>query len=354
MIGVYASLVALAYASTGDELVYSHITTYDANNDYASDMVEVDLLSGELAAGMQLDMDLLRDSEGRKYMVAYDFHHAVPGAGFTVAVSLTRYTPEFEASTQSDTSDTGAPANYSSGSEQPDTAIDTGGGALETVPEGEVEEELYDWLDSADEDDTRRISALLRERLSFIAPTAPLALASLDPVAYLEAVEVRTIAIEEHRTDIETRQTLLRNELEAAGASLDPVGWLGNTIAGAMTPAALELLMASGSVLHVHDLGGETSDSDGVEIADATQVRQFWAQGYRGQIPYAVPSPVFVGVSDFQLDAGHPAFLGATSPRLFTLRDFGSGFTVAPLAPFDPRQARHSTAQTLSRSSPLT
>ena len=321
-----------ARSAANPHVVYQWKKTVSPSGQVTEEAPVTDLLEWVDSGAGTINLDTLRDSEGRRYqMIADAWQESEEG---DVHYSMQLVQTEGRKLTEAEIVADWIEANPGSTMAEIEAFRSRKSLRGERPSPQKLSSEVSDWLQEGLMEERIRVTVRLHSdmtplRLPKVAPN----LFSQEPAAALAQMEERLFAIEQRKTDLALDQAPVIAELEGHGGRMMNAHWIINGFDAELTWTALAALAANPRVEHIErfDLG-VTDDNDLQDMREAAQIPQLHDDGHTGESGSGKASynDICLAIIDSDIQVDHPAWDdwgGGPSRLLSTWRRSGGSWS---------------------------
>ena len=266
-------------------------------------------------AEVAVDLETLRDAQGRQYQIEADASQEEDGGDVTYELRLLRTAPRKQTAREIDLAWKGAHPGA------PEEALEAfrsrRANRTRSAPRKRVTDDLLAWAGTASAVERRHVIVKLRD-----APQA-LALPKVDrqASAVAEQLKARAEAIEARKRQLTPLQAPVMETIRAGGGEIVRSYWLVNAFDARITPELLDRLIRDERVERIETFAAGRPDALD-DMRSAAQIVQLHDGNFTGERASGrnATGDIYVGIIDTDIDMAHPAW-NDTSAGFSRLRE---------------------------------
>ena len=262
-----------------------------------------------------VDLETLRDAQGRQYQIAADASQEEDGGDVTYELRLLRTAPRKQTARQIELA--WKAAHPGAQEEALEAFRSRRANRTPSSPRNRVTADLLAWAGTASAVERRHVIVKLQD-----APQA-LALPKVDrqTAAAAEQLQARADAIEARKRQLAPLQAPVMETIRAGGGEIVRSYWLVNAFDARITPALLDRLIADERVERIETFAAGRPDALD-DMRSAAQIVQLHDANFTGERPSGrnTTGDIYVGIIDTDIDMNHPAW-NDTSAGFSRLRE---------------------------------
>ena len=273
-------------------------------------------------AEVAVDLETLRDAQGRQYQIEPDASQEEDGGDVTYELRLLRTAARQQTDREIDLAWKDAHPGA------PEQALEAfrsrRANQTRSAPRNRVTDDLVAWAGTASAVERRHVIVKLREHPSL----SPFPKSIVRTSAVAEQLRARADAIEARKRQLAPLQAPVMETIRAGGGEIIRSYWLVNAFDAQITPELLDRLIRDERVERIETFAAGRPDALD-DMRAAAQIVQLHDGDFTGERPSErnTTGDIYVGIIDTDIDMIHPAW---TTPRPVSAGCARSGAGTAP------------------------